>query len=164
MDDHEIDWGEPVGKQLKRARTTKGVTLEGLAFLTASGGERGLSRDTIAQLEGKPKRRPADTTLVRLGRALNATAEEFPAYGLAEARRLFDETEIGLGAALANLEVFEAVIQSVGEKLPDDDRVSRLLSELAATRRPAPDGGDQAAPPGSPGAQSSAQAKDRPGR
>ncbi len=92
----------PFGSRLRELRLARGLTLETLAYdLRDVGGGPGFGH--LGMLE-RGERYPQPDTLVALAKALNVDPESFPEYQLAIARRLFDEREIGLEAAVANLE------------------------------------------------------------
>lgn len=74
-----------------------------LSHRTARVGEPGISPSGIEALERNPDRQPTDQTILMLGEALDATDDEFLAYGLARARALFNERIQGPDTALANL-------------------------------------------------------------
>jgi transcriptional regulator with XRE-family HTH domain len=95
---------EPFAAQLRRVREARGISRSTLSRRTTSVGDMGISNDTITRLELDDARRPEDRTILLLGDALEATDEEFPAYGLAKARSQFDEHAQGFSAAWKNLE------------------------------------------------------------
>jgi len=95
---------EPFAVQLRRVREARGISRSTLSRLTTRVGDMGISNDTITRLELDDARRPEDRTILLLGEALEATDEEFPAYGLAKARARFDERVQGFAAAWRNLE------------------------------------------------------------
>jgi len=95
---------ESFAAQLRRVREARGISRSTLSRLTTRVGDMGISNDTIARLELDDARRPVDRTILLLGDALEATDEEFPAYGLAKARSQFDEHAQGFSVAWRNLE------------------------------------------------------------
>jgi transcriptional regulator with XRE-family HTH domain len=128
---------EPFGRQLKAIREVRKTTLEALAYRAQDiarelGMERGPSRDTIAQLEGMPERRPKEATAVTVGLALAVQPGEFPAHDLALARRALDEYEVGFDVALANL---EKVRRPLGLKAATSPDAALPPVEKAAGRR-----------------------------
>lgn len=94
---------ETFADQLLRLRKDRGYGRNELSRRTVKVGDLGVADATIVALERNPDRRPDDSTVLALGEALQATDEEFPAYALAKARRHFDEHEVGVEQALANL-------------------------------------------------------------
>jgi len=95
---------EPFAVQLRRVREARGISRSTLSRLTTRVGDMGISNDTITRLELDDARRPEDRTILLLGEALDATDDEFPAYGLAKARARFDERVQGFAGAWRNLE------------------------------------------------------------
>ena len=100
---------ESFATQLRRVRESKGLSRNLLSHRTAGVGDPGISPSGIEALERNPDRQPTDQTILMLGRALDATDDEFPAYGLARARALFNERIQGYDAALANLRKLKRV-------------------------------------------------------
>lgn len=122
-------------QQLREVRDAKRVTFEELAFRAQQaarrrGLEKGPSRDAIAQLAGKPRRRPRETTVLVLGEALEVETGEFPAYDLARAREMLDEHIVG-DDALANLAKIGDVLGLTGTA----PRLNAADAELPTIRR-----------------------------
>lgn len=106
---------EPFGAQLKRLRLDRKWGRSELSRRTVKTGDLGVADATIVALERKPERRPDDRTVLLLGEALGASDEEFPAYALAKARRLFDEYQLGQAEALRNLSRLDPALEAAAE-------------------------------------------------
>lgn len=137
----------PAAKTLQRLKAEKGVSNRGLARLVEARGGR-VHFNTIGNIARGDDKASAEL-LATLAEALDTDPKVFAEVRLARARRLLDEGEIGLESALANLEVFAAVVEALRERLPEDDRVAHLLEELTETRPPVEGEDAQAGPPGS---------------
>lgn len=117
---------ESFGEVLRRHRTARGWSLEDLAYETRGvADDRGLSIGFIGQLE-RGIRPPTDRAL----RVLVATVPELASetiweLRLSAARRLLDEREVGLDAAVAALSVVEAALSGT-PSAEEDDAPSRL--------------------------------------
>lgn len=106
-------------------------------------GEAGLSQDDLAyeaRRYGAPStltgswisqlrsgKRPLAPDILRgIAGALGVEPERFAEYRLAMARQLFDEREIGLEEATANLTGLEALVVGEGLPAPPDELAQRL--------------------------------------
>lgn len=114
---------EPFGVRLRRLRAERELSQEALAFSTWVGEQR-LSAGAIGQFE-RGVAVPRPETMRRLAHALDVDPEAFGEYRLAEARRLLDEREIGLEAALATLERIEPALYG-----PSPEELAQLGDEL----------------------------------
>lgn len=141
---------EHVGTQLKRVRTSR-KSLEGetrgrpgrelsrevLARRTGNDVYPTVAAATIKSAEESPvtgARLPGDDTIASLYSALKATAEEFPAGALADARylanRWLDERLVGVDVALRRREQMLALI---GDKPSVTERAREAAERLAGT-------------------------------
>lgn len=111
---------QPFGAQLRALRQEKGKSLEDLAFATREHGGK-LTFSYVGQVE-RGTQYPTPATIALLAKALGVAPEEFIAYRLARARRLFDEREVGLEEAARNLAALEAAV---------GDELEQLLAEAA---------------------------------
>jgi transcriptional regulator with XRE-family HTH domain len=132
----------PIPVRLAALAKAAGYSVERVLHEAWDPNVKGTSPSTVKKaLRGERPLHPAQ--MEALAAVLDVGPSQFAEYRLAQARRLFDERDIGLEAALANLEILDAVLEATREKLPNDDRVVSLLGELEATRPPAPAGDDQ---------------------
>lgn len=99
---------EPLGAKLRRLRVARGLSQEEVAFRMhdADGKATG---GAVGQFE-RGVTRPLPRTVEAIAAALDVPAEGFAEYRLALARRLLDEREVGLEAALANYETVREVL------------------------------------------------------
>lgn len=154
---------ESIRTLLPRLRGKRGdpafISAENLAFALRDQLGRPLSTSYIQQIEwGKT---PASRDVLEaIAAHFNVDANVFLEYRLERIRRLFDERDVGLDAAAANLEMLLSelpVALSVSERLDegDEDQARRVAQALAEARRrllledetgPA-DRSDEAAPP-----------------
>lgn len=108
---------EPYYKRIRSLRRKHGLSQPDLFRLT-----QGIGFDTLRAYELKPRpgngarprwRYPSPAALKIIAEAMGEDPSVFPEYQLAQARRLLDEREVGLPAALALL----AEIQRSGVEL-----------------------------------------------
>lgn len=101
----------------------------------------GTSPDTLKKaMYGDDPRRPPMALMRGLAGSVGKDARElFPEYRLAEARRLFDEREVGLDVALENLALVEPYISDPAIAAADNAleaiASSEARAQAAATRR-----------------------------
>jgi|GEM_PF-4372787 len=93
----------------------------------------------IGHLE-RGEKRPSADTIAALARGLDLPAETFTEYRLALIRRLFDEREIGLDQAEANLRAVGDGVQAVLEEmlLELEGRIEQLSKAKSRSEQSAP--------------------------
>lgn len=130
---HEV---RPFHVVLEELRDEAGLSQENLAFEARAYVEDGLTTSTVNKLE-LGHRHPTIRTMEALAKALGVEPDLFAEYRLALVRRLFDEREIGLDAALAHLAALEAqdVLAQLDREVARQAKAARP-SGRAANGRP----------------------------
>lgn len=112
---------KPINEKLREIREAKGWSRERLSHEAYKIDQDGTSYAQITAIE-RGNRRASAATILALARALGVEPEEFPEYRLALARHLLDETKVGLGRAMENLE--RSRLEPTGVKPADIQRHS----------------------------------------
>jgi transcriptional regulator with XRE-family HTH domain len=97
------------------ARRTREVDPEG----------KGLTHSYLAGI-ARGDEYPSIKALKTIARALDVKPDIFPEYRLAQARRLFDEDQVGLPQALSNLSIIEPLFEG-----PAREELREAVSDLA---------------------------------
>jgi transcriptional regulator with XRE-family HTH domain len=129
---------EPFADRARRLADERGWSIERLIYAAWDPNARGTSPGMIRKaLNGQRALTPA--LMAAVARALDVPPDTFIEYRLARARRLLDETAIGLGAAAENYDVLATVFADLSardERLADrsDDLLADVLRRLREAR------------------------------